>query len=167
MILFSTILLTLENPLDNPKGEKVAVLMQIDFVVTFIFVAEFLLKVIMTGFLFNGKNSYLRNSWNIMDFIIVFFSLVSLFSHGVNLKFIKVLRMLRVLRPLRMISRNEGLKVAVQSLFNAIPGILNVLLISFLFFLLFGIFGVNYFKGSFFYCEQNIDLEPIENIMTK
>jgi hypothetical protein len=29
--------------------------------------------------------------------------------------------MLRVLRPLRMISRNEGLKIAVISLINAIP----------------------------------------------
>jgi hypothetical protein len=65
----------------------------------------------------------------------------------VDLKFIKALRMLRVLRPLRMISRNEGLKIAVQSLINAIPGILNVLVISGLFFMLFGILGTNYFKG--------------------
>jgi voltage-dependent calcium channel L type alpha-1D len=58
-----------------------------------------------------------------------------------------------------MISRNEGLKVAVLSLINAIPGIRDVLVIAGLFFLLFAIFGVNYFKGSFFFCDEtNISL---------
>lgn len=60
--------------------------------------------------------------------------------------------MLRVLRPLRMISRNEGLKIAVVSLINAVPSIINALVIALLFFLLFAIFGTTYFKGKFFYC---------------
>ena len=81
--------------------------------------------------------------------------MVSLFASGVDLSFIKALRILRVLRPLRVISRNEGLKVAVQCLFNAIPGIVNVLVIEMLFFMLFGIFGTNYFKGTFFYCDTS------------
>ena len=66
--------------------------------------------------------------------------------------------MLRVLRPLRMVSKNEGLKLAVLSLMNSIPGIINALVIGLLFFLLFGIFGTNYFKGKFYYClTDNID----------
>jgi hypothetical protein len=60
--------------------------------------------------------------------------------------------MLRVLRPLRMISRNEGLKIAVISLINAVPSIINALVIALLFFLLFAIFGTTYFKGKFYYC---------------
>jgi hypothetical protein len=115
-------------------------------------VAEMLIKIVSNGFIFNGETSYLRNSWNIMDFFIVAFALISIFASGINLSFIKVLRMLRVFRPLRMISRNEGLKLAVLSLMNAIPGIMNVLVISALFFLLFGILGVSYFKGAFFVC---------------
>ena len=79
--------------------------------------------------------------------------MVSLFATGVDLGFIKALRIMRVLRPLRVISRNEGLKIAVQCLFNAIPGIVNVLVIALLFFMLFGIFGTNYFKGTFFFCD--------------
>lgn len=51
-----------------------------------------------------------------------------------------------------MISRNEGLKIAVLSLINAGPGIINVMVISVMFFLLFGILGVTYFKGCFYYC---------------
>lgn len=71
---------------------------------------------------------------------------------SLNIQFIKVVRMLRVLRPLRMISRNEGLKIAVISLINAVPSIINALVIAMLFFLLFAIFGTTYFKGRFFYC---------------
>ncbi len=57
-----------------------------------------------------------------------------------------------------MISKNEGLRLGVQSLIMSIPDILNVFIISLLFFLVFGIFSVNYFKGSFYYCQ----LEEVE-----
>jgi len=70
--------------------------------------------------------------------------------------------MIRVIRPLRMISRNEGLKIAVLSLINSAKGIFHVFIISLLFFLLFGIFGINYFKGSFYSCEQALDLEIVD-----
>ena len=60
--------------------------------------------------------------------------------------------MLKVLRPLRVISRNQGLKISLRSLAAAIPGILNVSIISLIFFLIFGIIGVNYFKGRYYYC---------------
>ena len=54
---------------------------------------------------------------------------------------------MRVLRPLRLISRNEGLKIAINSLIMSIPKIFNLMIVCIIFFLLFGIFGVNYFKG--------------------
>lgn len=63
---------------------------------------------------------------------------------------LKILRILRVLRPLRLISRNEGLKLAINSLILSIPSMLNLILVCLIFFLLFGIFGVNYFKGKIF-----------------
>jgi hypothetical protein len=115
--------------------------------VTTIFTLECILKIIFLGFVLNGKDSYLRNGWNVVDIIIVTFAILTLCFSGINLKFIKALRMLRVLRPLRMISRNPALKIAVQSLFNAIPGIVNVMVISVLFLMLFGILGVNFYKG--------------------
>jgi hypothetical protein len=151
LIAFSTILLTLESPLDNPNGSRGKILAEIDVVVSTIFTIELLIKVVVYGFVINGPDSYLLNPWNIMDFIIVFFSLISIiFSGKVDLGIIKVLRMLRVLRPLRMISRNPGLRIAVQSLINAIPDIGNVLVVSLLFLLLFAIMGTNFYKGSFF-----------------
>lgn len=37
---------------------------------TIIFIIEFLVKILAMGFVF-GKNSYLKDLWNILDFIIV------------------------------------------------------------------------------------------------
>lgn len=116
---------------------------------------ELLLKVVASGFVINGDNSYLRNSWNILDFVIVVISILSLVYTGVNLGAFKVLRMLRVLRPLRMISKKPGLRCAIQSLINAIPDIGNVMVVCVLFLLLFAILGTNFYKGLFFHCHTD------------
>ena len=60
-----------------------------------------------------------------------------------------------MLRPLRIISKNEGLRLAVSALLLAIPHILNVIIITVLFFIIFGIIGVNYLKGTFYYCYMD------------
>lgn len=95
-----------------------------------------------------------------MDFIIVAFSLISIIfeDSGADLGAIKTLRMLRVLRPLRMISRNPGLKIAVNSLLNAIPFIGDVIVVSVLFLLLFGILCTNFFKGTLYSCQVNEEI---------
>ena len=79
---------------------------------TMIFTIEAMLKIITTGFLFNKKNSYLRNSWNVLDFLIVSFALLS-YTMKADISFIKVLRVARILRPLRLIQRAQGLKLAI------------------------------------------------------
>lgn len=76
----------------------------------------------------------------------------------------KAIRLLRILRPLRVISRNQGLKVAVQALLLAIPNIGNVLIISLLFFIIFAIICVNFFKGQFAYC-YNTNTDEYEFII--
>lgn len=113
--------MAIDNPLNDPNGTLSKVLNYIDVVITTIFIIECLLKIIVNGLIINGEDSYLRVSWNMMDFIIVVFSLISIIFSSMNIDFIKVIRMLRVLRPLRLISRNDGLKIAVISLINAIP----------------------------------------------
>jgi voltage-dependent calcium channel T type alpha-1G len=82
----------------------------------------------------------------LLDFTIVFFSVLALFySSGSDYK---ILRILRVLRPLRLISKIEGLKLAINSLVMSIPRIFNLIVVCLMFFFLFGIFGVNFFKGK-------------------
>jgi len=78
----------------------------LDFITTGIFTIEAIIKILLFGFVFNGKHSYIRLPWNVLDFVVVGVSLFSYLPLGTNLQFYKVMRMLRILRPLRMIQRN-------------------------------------------------------------
>lgn len=150
--MISSVLLALDNPLADPQSTIVEVLYYTDFFFTAIFTIEALLKIIAKGFLFNGSSSYARNGWDIIDFLVVVFSIISLSITSAKFKIVKIIRLLRVMRPLRVISRNKGLKIGIQALIRSIPKIFNVLVISLLFFIIFSIIGVNYFKGSFYDC---------------
>ena len=112
-ITLSSILLAFESPLNDPDGTLALVLLIFDYITTAIFCFEVIVKVIATGFMCNGKQSYIKNSWNVMDFIIVVISLISLVPMDTNLSVLKVIRMARLLRPLRVISKNENLKLSI------------------------------------------------------
>ena len=43
----------------------------LDWIFLFLYTAEMTLKIMGFGFIF-GKNAYLRDYWNVLDFIIVF-----------------------------------------------------------------------------------------------
>ena len=82
-----------------------------DIILTILFTIECLINIILFGFLFNGKASYAKDPWNIMDMTIVFFSIFTLVLSSYDLGILKVFRILRVLRPLRFLKRNLGLKI--------------------------------------------------------
>jgi len=119
------------------------------------FIIECLLKNLVLGFACNGSGSYIREPWNVMDFVIVLLSLVDFLPIDTNISFIKVIRLMRVIRPLRMISKNPGLKIAIESLIKVIPGITNLSAISVLVILLFAILGTTFYKGLFFSCHMD------------
>jgi hypothetical protein len=101
------------------------------------------------GFVFIPK-SYLRDGWNVLDFVIVLTSLLpyAIGSSGVNLNSLRSLRGIMfkltfsVLRPLRTISSIKDLKVLLETLFSAFPYLINAIIILFFFFLSFAIAGV-------------------------
>ena len=127
-ILLSSIKLAIENPLNDPHSELKHVLNIIEYLLVVIFGLEVALKVIVYGFLFNGESSYLRSFWNILDFFVVVTSLISI-SGDDNLNVFRILRLFRVLRPLRVIARNEGLRIAVQTLIKGIPNLVNLVIV--------------------------------------
>jgi hypothetical protein len=153
LICISTLTLAFESPLENPKGTTVTVLTYIDYVMSSFFFCECITKVIALGFIGCGSSSYIRNPWNILDFIIVVSSLASMIFVNVDLKAIKSLRILRVLRPLRIVAKNRGLKLAITSLFNSLPNIANLLLIVVFFIFLLSILCMTFFSGKFAHCE--------------
>jgi hypothetical protein len=77
-ILVSTISLAIESPHRDPESAFSYALYYLDILMTIIFVVEALVKILAFGFIMNGKESYLMSPWNIMDFIIVLFSVISL-----------------------------------------------------------------------------------------
>lgn len=82
LIAISSILLALDNPLNNPDSYLVYVLGISDIVLTSFFIFEAFLKIIAHGFLINGENSYLRIGWNIIDFAVVITSTLSIIMDG-------------------------------------------------------------------------------------
>jgi hypothetical protein len=106
VVVINTLLLAIDNPLDDPLSIKQKVLTILDYVTTALFSLEAAIKIILFGFIFNGSPSYIRLPWNALDFVVIAVSIVSYFPLGANLQFYKAMRMLRILRPLRMIQRN-------------------------------------------------------------
>eukprot|EP00347_Sterkiella_histriomuscorum_P003601 403363663 len=123
----------------------------IDILFTFLFTVECIIKSICLGFV-QDKGSYLRETWNILDFFIVISSLIDLALVEIDIPFIKILRLLRTLRPLRFISHNIQMKTVVVALFESIGHIFNVMIVVMIVWLMFAILGVNLFSGKFFYC---------------
>ena len=126
-------------------------------IISAFFIGEALLKIIALGFI-SGEDVYLKDSWNILDFIIVLSSILNWILDkysSVSLSFLRGFRALRALRPLRMISKDEGMKTVVNSLLKAIPSLFNVALINLLFLVVFAILGVQIFKGEIGWCNDN------------
>ena len=71
-----------------------------------------------------------------------------------SLQALKALRALRGLRPLKVIQKNEGMKLVANALLASLPSMANVLLVCSLFILIFSIMGVNFFKGTFYRCQD-------------
>ena len=130
-------------PPSSPGGN--AVIENTEALFTTVFTLECLVKVIAMGFVLDDT-SYLKDGWNVMDFIVVFVSLVSLLpGMGGN---VSALRVIRVLRPLRSLSMFPGMRVLIGTMIRAVPMIANVMLLCVFFFTIFGIFGLQVFRGA-------------------
>uniref|UniRef100_A0A7N8X9R4 Voltage-dependent T-type calcium channel subunit alpha-1G-like n=1 Tax=Mastacembelus armatus TaxID=205130 RepID=A0A7N8X9R4_9TELE len=166
-IFLNCITIALERPDIQPNSMERVFLSVSNYIFTVIFVGEMMIKVVAMGLYF-GNSVYLQSSWNILDGLLVFVSLVdilvSVASAGGNriLGILRVLRLLRTLRPLRVISRAPGLKLVVETLITSLRPIGNIVLICCAFFIVFGILGVQLFKGKFFYCD-GLDVSNITN----
>lgn len=108
------------------------------------FLVECISKIIIKGFLW-GKYAYLNDGFNRLDFILVSLSIINWIiasQSDEDISFMRSFRALRALKPLRVVSKNEGIKIVVDSLLKSIPSLVNVLFIILLFLGIFGILGV-------------------------
>ena len=161
LIISSSIMLALDSPTLDEDGKFKQALEDLDKFFTVAFLLEVALKVFAYG-LIKGEHAYLQSSWNILDFLIAGFGVISWGMQGASaFESFRAIRTVRALRPLKMASRAEGMKVVVNALFASIPSIFNVALVCLFLFVVFAIFGINLFGGKFYFCK---DLDSGERI---
>eukprot|EP00210_Caulerpa_lentillifera_P004014 g3829.t1 len=97
IIFFSSVMLILESP-EPRDGTPLADFVYIgDRVLNLLFGMEALMKIIVLGFCFNGPRSYLRDYWNVLDFVILIIGVYFVYLGEFSDSF-EVLRALRALR---------------------------------------------------------------------
>jgi hypothetical protein len=105
-ISLNCITLAMERPKIPPWSAEREFLGLANYLFTFVFAVEMLIKVIAKGLLY-GEDAYFQTGWNIMDGILVGVSLFDIFLSFFAQKsprifgILRVFRLLRSLRPLR------------------------------------------------------------------
>ncbi|KAM9858198.1 LOW QUALITY PROTEIN: calcium channel, voltage-dependent, N type, alpha 1B subunit, a [Aulostomus maculatus] len=110
-----------------------------------IFCFEAGIKIIALGFAFH-KGSYLRNGWNVMDFVVVLTGILATVGADFDLR---TLRAVRVLRPLKLVSGIPSLQVVLKSIMKAMVPLLQIGLLLFFAILMFAIIGLDFYMGKF------------------
>ncbi|KRZ89964.1 Voltage-dependent calcium channel type D subunit alpha-1 [Trichinella sp. T8] len=150
MICANCIALAVYQPFPaHDSDRKNAVLEQVEYIFIVVFTIECVMKVIAYGFLFH-PGAYLRNGWNLLDFLIVVIGLIStalstLNIHGFD---VKALRAFRVLRPLRLVSGVPSLQVVLNSILRAMVPLFHIALLVLFVIIIYAIIGLELFCGK-------------------
>uniref|UniRef100_A0A7N4Q1B0 Voltage-dependent L-type calcium channel subunit alpha n=1 Tax=Sarcophilus harrisii TaxID=9305 RepID=A0A7N4Q1B0_SARHA len=151
---------------------------RVEYLFLIIFTVEAFLKVIAYGLLFH-PNAYLRNGWNLLDFIIVVVGLFSAIleqatkADGANALGgkgagfdVKALRAFRVLRPLRLVSGVPSLQVVLNSIIKAMVPLLHIALLVLFVIIIYAIIGLELFMGKMHktcYNQEGLTDAPVED----
>ncbi|KAK6195079.1 hypothetical protein SNE40_000584 [Patella caerulea] len=150
-IIANCIVLALEEHL--PAHDKTPLAVQLEATEAYflgIFCVEASLKILALGFVLH-KGSYLRNVWNIMDFIVVvtgFITIVTTSTASSSFD-LRTLRAVRVLRPLKLVSGIPSLQVVLKSIIRAMAPLLQVCLLVLFAIIIFAIIGLEFYAGAF------------------
>ncbi len=120
---------------------------------TFLFLAEFLVKVMAQGLIFTSK-AYLRESgWNVLDTIVLILGLIDqsgVFKGNVG----RIAKLARALRPLRLMMRVKAMRIILNTLIGTLGPVLYVAEFVLFNFLVFGLIGMGLYGGKTDYCTS-------------
>lgn len=108
------------------------------------YLTEMAIKIAGSGFVLN-KDAYLRNYWNLLDFVVVLTSVLPLLTASITGLNIASLKAIRVIRPLRAITKINSLKMILKTLFASLPLVLDSIILLALVIAAFAILGVQLF----------------------
>ena len=153
MIIAGSVLLATETKTWPVAGSHTAkVYTAVDITFTTLFGAEMVLKLFAYG-LYERPTAYLKNSFNILDGVVVFTSIISLTAADDGSGSVRALRLLRIMRPLRSIRRFPGLRLVVNTVLSAIPAVSYVCFIGLVSMSIFALLGMELFMGKFWSCR--------------
>ncbi|XP_072483436.1 voltage-dependent L-type calcium channel subunit alpha-1F [Notamacropus eugenii] len=133
---------------------------QVEYAFLVIFTVETALKIVAYGLVLH-PNAYIRNGWNLLDFIIVVVGLFSVLleqgpprpgdvSHAAGKPGgfdVKALRAFRVLRPLRLVSGVPSLHIVLNSILKALVPLLHIALLVLFVIMIYAVIGLELFLG--------------------
>ncbi|KAG6939429.1 calcium channel, voltage-dependent, L type, alpha 1D subunit, partial [Chelydra serpentina] len=117
---------------------------KVEYAFLIIFTIETFLKIIAYGLLLH-PNAYVRNGWNLLDFVIVVVGHSGGKPGGFD---VKALRAFRVLRPLRLVSGVPSLQVVLNSIIKAMVPLLHIALLVLFVIIIYAIIGLELFIGK-------------------
>uniref|UniRef100_A0A3Q2DMN5 Voltage-dependent L-type calcium channel subunit alpha n=1 Tax=Cyprinodon variegatus TaxID=28743 RepID=A0A3Q2DMN5_CYPVA len=156
---------------------------QVEYVFLIIFTIETFLKILAYGLVMH-PSSYIRNGWNLLDFVIVIVGLFSVVLETMTHKSsgeqatthhmpgkpggldVKALRAFRVLRPLRLVSGVPSLQIVLNSIMKAMVPLLHIALLVLFVIIIYAIIGLELFIGRMhrtcYYIGTDVPLdEPV------
>ncbi|XP_062530505.1 voltage-gated sodium channel alpha subunit isoform X33 [Bombyx mori] len=122
-----------------------AVLDYLNMIFIVIFSSECLLKI------FALRYHYFVEPWNLFDFVVVMFSILSLVLSDIIEKYfvsptlLRVVRVAKVGRVLRLVKGAKGIRTLLFALAMSLPALFNICLLLFLVMFIFAIFGMSFF----------------------
>ena len=110
------------------------------------------LRIISLGLVMH-PTAYLRTSWNLLDFVVVFSIWITWIVAAIDPDMaeatnISYLRTARALRPLRSLRFFTGIKMIMTSLFSAIPMVFSVVVMVGFCFIIFAATGLSLYQGA-------------------
>ncbi|XP_069101378.1 muscle calcium channel subunit alpha-1-like isoform X5 [Argopecten irradians] len=149
-IFANCVALAIYTPYPNSDSNEVNLALEnVEYIFLVIFTLEAVMKIIAYGFALHA-GAYLRNGWNILDFIIVVIGIISTILSWLNIHGfdVKALRAFRVLRPLRLVSRAPSLQVVLNAILRAMVPLLHIALLVIFVIIIYAIIGLELFSGT-------------------
>ena len=119
---------------------------QANYVFALVFNIEMILKLIGLG------KIYFLSSWNKFDMVIVFATdlgiILALFDLGASFSSTAtVIRGFRIMRMFKLIRSSVHMRLILDTVFNILPQVSNVMALIFLLFFIYAALGINLFSG--------------------
>ena len=141
VIVFNSIILGIQTV--SLSVETAAALKWIDSVCVLIYVVEAILK--LTAY----KWTYFKDNWNIFDFTIVVLCLIPTSLLPIPVQVARIIRAFRAFRAFRLVASFRQMRVIVEAIVKALPGVLWTASLLFILFYIFAVIGVTLFGQTF------------------